>query len=149
MNLITIFNKPKERKRFLKFAVVGTIGAVIDFGTFNLLYQILHIHPVVSSIFSFTAAITSNYIWNRFWTYPDSREKAVSRQLVQFALVNVVGLGIRTPIFWGLSNLLLFLTKVTSISDKLRLNGSLAIAVIIVMFWNFFANRFWTFNDVE
>ena len=28
-------------------------------------------------------------------------------------------------------------------------NITLAIAVIIVMFWNFFANRYWTYNDVD
>ena len=29
-------NNTKERNRFLKFAVVGAIGAVIDFGILNL-----------------------------------------------------------------------------------------------------------------
>jgi putative flippase GtrA len=28
-------------------------------------------------------------------------------------------------------------------------NFSLALAVIIVMMWNFFVNRFWTYGDVE
>ena len=27
-------------------------------------------------------------------------------------------------------------------------NIALAVAVIIVMFWNFFVNRFWTYSDV-
>ena len=32
-----ILTETKERVRFLKFAVVGTIGAVVDFGIANLL----------------------------------------------------------------------------------------------------------------
>ena len=28
-------------------------------------------------------------------------------------------------------------------------NLTLAIAVIMVMFWNFFVNRYWTYSDVE
>jgi hypothetical protein len=27
-------------------------------------------------------------------------------------------------------------------------NMALAVAVVIVMFWNFFVNRFWTYSDV-
>ncbi len=155
MVFTSILNNPRERKRFLRFAVVGTIGAIIDFGTFNILFQIVHIQPVVASIISFTAAITSNYIWNRYWTYPDSREKNISKQLIQFALVNLVGLGIRTPIFWGLSRLFVAMLNAAELtftfaSNKaLSNNGALAIAVVVVMFWNFFANRYWTFNDVE
>jgi putative flippase GtrA len=27
-------------------------------------------------------------------------------------------------------------------------NGALAIAVLVVMMWNYFVNRYWTYNDV-
>jgi putative flippase GtrA len=32
--------------------------------------------------------------------------------------------------------------------EFLAKNITLAIAVIVVMFWNFFVNRYWTYNDV-
>lgn len=76
-----IITDPQERGRFLRFAVVGIIGAVVDFGTFNLLVNLAHIPAVWASIASFTAAVVSNFIWNRFWTYPDSRSKSISRQV--------------------------------------------------------------------
>jgi len=34
-------------------------------------------------------------------------------------------------------------------STTLADNFTLAVAVVIVMFWNFFANRYWTYSDVE
>lgn len=150
-----ILTNPMERTRFLRFAVVGTIGAIVDFGTFNILIQLTSIRAVWISMVSFAAAVTSNFLWNRFWTYPDSRSKAVSKQIAQFLIVSVVGLAIRTPLFaWleGLSiqifsNILpegFFLS-----STFLGHNISLAIAVGVVMLWNFLANRFWTYNDVE
>ena len=89
----------REGKRFFKFTVVGLVGAVVDFGTFNLLSAILGIWSVVASMLSFTAAVTSNFVWNRFWTYPDSRTKPIRHQAGQFAIVNLIGLAIRTPIF--------------------------------------------------
>ena len=33
--------------------------------------------------------------------------------------------------------------------DILADNFTLAVAVVIVMFWNFFANRYWTYGDVD
>ncbi|MCK5634820.1 MAG: GtrA family protein, partial [Anaerolineales bacterium] len=89
----------RELNRFLKFSVVGGIGAVVDFGSFNLLANVLGIASIAASIISFSAAVTSNFLWNRYWTYPDSRSKPVSQQIIQFATVNIIGLVIRTPIF--------------------------------------------------
>ena len=69
----------------MRFAVVGIIGAVVDFGTFNLLVNLLHVAwQSVASVISFTAAVVSNFLWNRFWTYPDSRSKSIPKQVVQF-----------------------------------------------------------------
>lgn len=153
---LAVWSDPVERTRFIRFAIVGTIGAIVDFSTFNLLSGVLHVQSVWASVFSFTAAVLSNFIWNRYWTYPDSRSKPVARQLMTFTMVNVVGLGIRTPLFAGLSYLLeklLLLIPFLPISiftaEFLANNTALAIAILVIMLWNFFVNRYWTFNDVK
>jgi putative flippase GtrA len=152
-----IFN-PKERSRFLRFAMVGVIGALVDFGTFNLLNGLFGILAVFAQGFSFLAAVLSNFTWNRYWTYPDSRSKKISKQLIQFAVVSMIGLAIRTPIFiftevpltrlftWAGHNLRLF---PVSWAQFLGHNGALAVAVLAVMMWNFFINRNWTYNDIS
>jgi putative flippase GtrA len=150
-----ILTDPQERNRFLRFAVVGIFGAVVDFGTFNLLTSVFHVGSVLSSVISFTAAIVSNFLWNRFWTYPDSRSKNLSKQMVQFIVVSLIGLGIRTPLFAGLERVLVpfferNLPKSFVVSPTFAgHNLALAIAVGVVMMWNFFANRYWTYNDVS
>lgn len=153
--MTSILTNPKERIRFLRFAVVGAIGAVIDFGTMNILVNWLDFALVVAGTISFIAAILSNFLWNRYWTYPDSRSKPLVRQLLQFALVNTLGLAIRIPILAFLEPVLLdvfqnlpFKIPVFS-PDFLADNVTLAIAVLVVMFWNFFVNRYWTYNDVK
>lgn len=156
MTLTSIITNPRERTRFLRFATVGIFGAVVDFGTFNLLTNFAGLTAVSASVCSFIAAIISNFTWNRFWTYPDSRSKPIPRQLIQFSVVSVVGLVIRTPIiailvplftrlFGLIPNLPIGFFSVEFLSDNL----ALAIAVIVVMFWNFFINRYWTYNDVS
>jgi putative flippase GtrA len=156
MALTSVLNNPRERTRFLRFAAVGIMGAVVDFGTFNLLSSVVGLSAVVASVFSFLAAVISNFTWNRYWTYPDSRTKHIGHQLFQFTVVSLIGLAIRTPLIAVLEPLLTSLMGKLSFlpigfitADLLAENLTLAIAVIVVMFWNFFINRYWTYSDVE
>jgi putative flippase GtrA len=156
MTLTSIITNPRERTRFFRFATVGIIGAVVDFGTFNLLTAFAGMTAVSASVFSFIAAIINNFIWNRYWTYPDSRTKPITRQVIQFSVVSIVGLLIRTPIiallepfFTQLFTRLPFLPIGFITTEFLANNLALAIAVIVVMFWNFFINRYWTYDDIN
>lgn len=140
---------PKEAERFFKFLVVGSIGFVVDFGTLTLLIEVFNFPTLVANTCSFSAALVSNFTFNRFWTYPDSRQKKLTAQLGQFGLVNIVGLVI--------NNTLLFLLEspFDSLTTSLGLLGgrgyipAKAVATIVVLFWNFFVNRYWTYNDVD
>lgn len=149
-----ILSGSQERTRFFRFAIVGIIGAIVDFGTFNLLSSLLGVRALIASVISFSAAVTSNFIWNRYWTYPESRSKPIGQQITQFTTVNMIGLLIRTPIFAGMEPFLgkLFTTLPLSLplSGKfLGHNIALAVVVGVVMLWNFFANRYWTYNDID
>lgn len=154
----------RETERFLKFTVVGAIGAVVDFGTFNLLTRLAGVDSIPASVLSFTAAVSSNFMWNRYWTYPDSRTKPLARQATEFLFVNLIGLGIRTPIFAvarepairaaSRINLLHIPGMIGSVLDAipteaLGLNMALALSVLVVLVWNFGVNRIWTYSDVQ
>lgn len=169
----------KEAKRFFKFLVVGGIGFVVDFGIFNLLItpltvllnegtavhnlltsfglsaeQVVTVVPTLASTISFIAAIVSNFIWNRYWTYPDSRSKSFRRQFAQFALVSFTGILIRVPIVAFTYRPFTSLVEniAPSLSEyavRLGKNMALALSVLVVMFWNFFVNRYWTYSDVQ
>jgi putative flippase GtrA len=144
----------KERGRFLKFAVVGIIGAVIDFGIMNLLTQSLGMSLVCAGTISFISAIISNFIWNRYWTYPESRSRPIARQLAMFFAVNIAGMAIRLPILKFAESPMLDFFRSLDLSlpidaEFLAKNFTLALAVGVVMLWNFFVNRYWTYNDVD
>ena len=152
---VKVLSDPVERTRFLKFATVGAIGALVDFGTFNLFSAVLGVHPVLSSVFSFTTAMLSNFTWNRYWTYPDSRTKPLARQLIEFGVVNLVGPidphplvrrlnGVLVTLFAGFSFLPISIFTPTFLGHNL----ALATAILVVMLWNYFVNRYWTYNDV-
>jgi putative flippase GtrA len=133
--------------------LVGIIGAVVDFVVMNLLTQLLHTSLTLAGSISFIFAVSSNFLWNRFWTYPDSRSRPLVNQLMMFFIVNIAGIAIRIPILHFLEppfrnifeNLGVFMIN----PDILARNITLAIAVVVVMLWNFFVNRYWTYNDVN
>jgi len=145
----------KELTRFLKFAVVGVIGAVVDFGILYLMHRVVGMHIVPANTISFSCAVISNFTWNRYWTYPDSRSKPLSAQLGQFFIVNVLGWAINTgiltllkdPLTTTAAGLLPALTARTAYT--IGYNSAKVVATGVVMFWNFFVNRFWTYNDVR
>jgi putative flippase GtrA len=168
-----------EAKRFIKFAVVGVIGFVVDFGVFNLLLgpfglimapaaplhqwlvslgltpaHVITLVPAFPGAISFIMAILSNFLWNRYWTYPDSRSKSFRRQFAQFWVVSVTGILIRVPILTfthrAFTDMVVFAAPdLESLSVRLGKNLALVLSVLVVMFWNFFVNRYWTYNDVE
>ncbi len=155
--MTSIITDSRERTRFFRFAVVGTIGAVIDFGVMNLLVILFSFPLVIAGTVSFIAAIISNFSWNRYWTYPDSRSKSLFRQLAEFSVVSVLGLLIRIPtlvileplVFRSVSLVALDMSSLINIPLKvISDNITLAITIVIVLFWNFFVNRYWTYNDV-
>lgn len=152
--MIMILQNHTERKRFTKFAIVGAGGSAIDIVVMNLLTGLAGASLVVGGSISFICAVVSNFTWNRLWTYPESRSKPILGQLTQFTIVNAIGLLIRVPILkFGEPLLDAYLESLpiqyaaqhhTFISH----NITLAIAIGIVMLWNFFVNRYWTYNDV-
>ena len=164
--------RAKEIERFIKFGVVGLLGFVIDSGTVILLQntflppvseanEALDVNVAVATSIAFVLAVCSNFVWNRLWTYPDSRSRTVRSQLTQFVIVSAIGWAIRTV--W-IDNSYRFLgTLSTSVlasvwldyepvlSDEHKLGTMIALlfGVLVVMFWNFLANRYWTYNDVD
>jgi putative flippase GtrA len=159
----------KEFARFSKFFVVGTLGAMIDFSTLHLLdasnvFQAFYWKTPfgfaidelgVVGACGFTAAVISNFIWNRYWVYPDSRSKSIQSQIATFFLINVVGLIIRTPILEVLREPFTALAHNVlpnlggDLTDSAGKSLAWGLSVIAVMLWNFFINRYWTYNDVK
>jgi len=181
---LDFLDERKEAKRFSKFAIVGIIGFVIDFTVSNILWAMLPegfevaipfgLEPIsyigFGGSMGFIAAVASNFIWNRYWTYPDSRSKPVTYQVVSFFGINIAGYIIRILILENITELIIeflaslsgvmqfavnilspVLTNVNTADVALWAgkNITLAFSVVVVMFWNFFVNRYFTYNDVD
>jgi putative flippase GtrA len=157
-------------EQFLKFSVVGAIGFVVDFGTVfvlqaTILPPVSDLNVIIVTATAFTLAIISNFTWNRYWTYPKSRGGSAKRQLIQFTIISVIGGVVRTRwiafAYLPLGALLMPGARpiieifrpdyVPSPVAEAKLGTMTAqlIGVIVVLFWNFFANRLWTYRHVK
>lgn len=145
-------SRRQETKRFVKFAVVGALGALTDFSILNLLIRLAGFEPIVANGVGFCAAVLQNFLLNRLWTYPESQERNTHRQMAKFALVSLVGLGINLIVFEFADELLrpywVDLLSSTELGFTLSYNSAKLFAIGVVLFWNFAANRLWTYKGL-
>lgn len=114
-------------KRFLKFLCVGGVCTALDFVLFYILYYLLSLHIVPANILSYGSGLTLSFFINRHLTFKDSAQKQVNR-LKYVLLYGYIGLMLNTAIVWGIALILpAFIGKV--------------IAVIIVVFYNYYTNK--------
>ena len=64
---------PTELTRFIKFAIVGAIGMVVDLTVLTFSKEILGLPLTLAVALGFSIAVINNFALNRFWTFPESR----------------------------------------------------------------------------
>ncbi|MFL5942789.1 MAG: GtrA family protein [Gaiellaceae bacterium] len=116
-----------------KFCVVGALGYLINLAVYDAL---LHagLHYLVAATCSFLVAVTSNYTWNRLWTFRDQRGH-LGIQGMRFFLVSLAALGANLAV-------LHFLVVYGGL-DKLPAQ---AVAIVLVTPLNFVGNKLWSFR---
>ena len=120
--------------KFLKFCLVGFSGMAVDFGVTWVLKEKIKLNKYVSNSTGFILAATSNYIWNRIWTF-ESTDSGIATEYLSFIGISLIGLII--------NNFVIFI-----LHDKLKLNFYLSkvFAIGVVTLWNFLMNFFFTFS---
>jgi len=152
---------PREVERFVKFALVGIFGAVVDFTVLNLMKRVFEavglgygwrtsmdprqLQLAAANTISFSLAVLSNFTWNRLWTFPESRERPLGKQLLQFATVNVIGWGINTILLLAMDHYVFQ----HFVGDRMSYNLAKGCAIAVVLFWNFGVNRVWTYRGIK
>jgi putative flippase GtrA len=118
--------------KFLKFGMVGLSGMVIDFSITFLLKERFKIHRYISSSAGFTLAASSNYFFNRLWTFSSTNPKIII-EYGTFIIISIIGLAI--------NNLFLYLFE-----KRFKFYLAKLFSIIVTMVWNFLANYYITFT---
>ncbi len=136
-----------EVRRFIKFAIVGAFGALVDYTVLFVLHFAFGMPEEYANLISVTCAIISNFTWNRLWTFPESQDHAVHTQFGQFATVNLIGLAINEVVLLTTNHWVF--EPVFPGNEKISLGLAKACAIAVVLFWNFGANRITTYRHIK
>jgi putative flippase GtrA len=119
--------------KFLKYGIVGFSGMVIDFSITFLLKEKLKIHRYVASSTGFTVAATSNWFFNRLWTFESNNPKIIT-EYGTFILISVIGLGVNNLFLW-------------IFEKRMKFYPAKLCAIAVTTVWNFMANYYLTFSQ--
>jgi putative flippase GtrA len=85
---------------FIRFALVGVIGFVVDAGVVAFLVRVLGIGAYQARLGSYLAAVTTTWWLNRQFTFES--KSAPLRQFIAFLLTNSFGAGINLAVYAGI-----------------------------------------------
>jgi putative flippase GtrA len=116
-----------------KFCTVGASGYIVNLGVYSLLLNWANLHYRLAATGSFVVAASSNYLFNRFWTFRHQRGH-FGIQGLRFFTVSVLVYG---------ANLLLLTLLVEAGLGKIVAQ---ALAIVLVTPLNFVGNKLWSFR---
>jgi putative flippase GtrA len=119
-----------------KFCAVGAVGYLINLAVYDALLH-AKFHYLVAATCSFLVAVTSNYTWNRLWTFREDRGH-LGIQGMRFLLVSFAALAANLAV--------LHLLIVDGGLGKLPAQ---AIAIVLVTPLNFVGNKLWSFRRAK
>lgn len=125
--------RPASWWQLLKFGLVGGSGYLINLAVFAVLTGNLGLHHTIAAIGAFCVAVSSNFFWNRHWTFRAGNGHA-GFQAARFFTVSVGALLIN-----------LVALEVLVAGAELGDLTAQAIAVAVAMPFNFLGNKLWTF----
>lgn len=143
---ITYFRRPTVIQ-FVKFCIVGASSFLIDAGVSYLLtFEIFHIWWVIARTISFSLAVTNGFYWNQRWTFQAIGKRKHHEQYMMFFGVNIIGWLINLTM---MKSVFFLITRRWEYQHPSRPEWFCAFiaATVIVTFWNFFANKHWTFTS--
>jgi len=127
---------------FIKFAIVGVTGTIVDFGVYAILTRLFYLHYLPATAISVFLAIINNFILNKYWTFKQGNSSNLKQESVKFFVVSVINYFL---------NLLITYIVIEHTHSELLFGAqedffAKAVAIGIVLFSNYFANKYWTFR---
>lgn len=155
-------------RQFIKFSIVGASSTIISLAVVYFVLKVLHIDIVlhnalsgsprlqdfvdsnhlylqVAGTIAFCFGVTNGFIWNSRWTFRQANPQSRHLQYFRFFAVNIAGLVFNWIVTFVLMQI--FAGGRTSAQITWQDDAAIFGAIFIVAFWNFSANKLWTFKS--
>lgn len=130
-----------------KFASVGVLNTLIDFGVLNFLslsFQVFDGSLVaLFNIIGFTLANINSYFWNKFWTFGSYKKKSTI-EFARFFAISIIGISINTAIVYLMTT---YVSTLGEFNASQWENVAKAVATLISLIWNFLGYKFIVFSS--
>lgn len=139
-------------KQFIKFGITGAIGAVVDFGSYNLLTRALDWDAVINiagmqfiaaNLVSVFLAIISNFILNKYWTFRNHEQGVLKQWSGYFALNTFTFLLNQVLTSFFAFQVPVLIVIFGSQAD----NAAKALAIGLILFVNFIGSKLFIFRN--
>ncbi len=136
-------------QQFIKFCIIGATSTVIDAAISYTLTYHYGINQTLAKSISFVFSVSNGFFWNSRWTFRGMGSGRLHEMYTKFIAINIVGL---------ILNLTLFKLVQVPFSGRFIGQGrpskpvfflAFLTATFFVAFWNFTANRKWTFKPAD
>ncbi len=126
-------------RTFIKFAIVGAAGVVVNLGFFTLLMA-LGVNKFLASPIAIEISIVSNFLFDNHWTFRWRKTKdRVQIKGLKFNAISLVALGVSYGTFLAISHA--YPTMPPQIPQL--------VGIIPATLVNYFLNSYWTFKHVD
>jgi putative flippase GtrA len=116
---------------FLRFCLVGASGYAVNLAVYSALLS-SGVHYQVAATGAFLVAASSNYVWNRVWTF-GARQARILGQSARALAVSALSLG---------ANQLFLVVLVAAGAGHLEAQAA---SILLVTPFSFVANKLWAF----
>lgn len=120
------------------FAVIGGLGFIVDGGILTFLNSVYGVDLLPARLVSFSAAVTTTWLLNRYQTFSDRKEARLVHEWGRYAAVNSIGSLMNMGIFFWLLSHYPILADVPLVP--------LGIAASVALVFNFFASKYVVFR---
>jgi len=149
-HIFSMMQRSGELLRFIKFALVGGSGVIVNYGLYWLLTRFAGFAPLddatsgnilsgnLAMAISIETSIITNFILNNYFTFADRNKKGIIpflSRLLNFNMICLIGGLIQI----GMANLLAI---TFGIYDLI----AIPIAIIVALLWNYLLNNWWTWK---
>jgi putative flippase GtrA len=127
--------QPDNWWQLARFTAVGASGYIVNLATFAACVHVFDLDYRLAAVAAFLVAVTSNFWWNRHWTF-DARGGHAGHQAARFLTVSVGGF---------LVNFALLELLVSGLGAPEVVSQAIAVAAATPC--NFLGNKLWTFDE--
>ena len=96
----------KESARIFRFAVIGTLNALIMAVTVWVMMDELDINYMLSNVTAYILAQIHNFIWCKYWIFPTEKKSNTWRQVLLFSIAFGMAYGAQFLFLIGLVDVL-------------------------------------------